>query len=179
MKLALVGGAATTIAGTKDTETGIAVDATNVYFSAGGSIMQVGLGGGVATALAPGRAGAFGIAVDADHLFWANMFGNNIAAVEDVVLGGGVPSTLATEQGTNSIVAIAADASGIYWADGGAIMRSGRNGGEATKLAVSYEPRAIALDASNVYWITTQAVMSIGKWSGQLKVASLVPDPIP
>jgi hypothetical protein len=113
-----VGGAATALTSSFPTlpPAGLAVDATNVYFTSGppfgtSGVSTVSVQGGAATLVTSGAASSFPgpIAIDGTRAYWAD--GSN--AVFAVPLSGGAPTTLAIDQ--NNVVAIAVDASAAYW----------------------------------------------------------------
>jgi hypothetical protein len=109
------GGAATSLVGPSPTlpTAGIAVDSTNLYWGSQSpaGVSTVPVQGGTPTvvyaetlATAPGP-----IAIDGASLYWADLSN----AVNTGPPGGGTAETLAA--GQTEVVAIAADATGVYW----------------------------------------------------------------
>ena len=167
----------------------IAADATNVYWTDtmagpgtatgtvnGGPIR--GLGGTVPAPLATAQnpsTSPGSLAVFNGNLYWVNQasvmagipFTGNIMRIP---VTGGTPVSI---QGTSgSPVALAVDATGIYWLDGaaGSLLRVPLAGAvTATTLATGQGtgtlPGTVTLDATKVYWTNTTAgrVMAIAK----------------
>jgi hypothetical protein len=50
----------------------IAVDATNVYWTSGTTVLKTPIGGGAMVILASGQNSSYGIAVDATSVYWTN-----------------------------------------------------------------------------------------------------------
>jgi hypothetical protein len=166
MKVPLGGGAPTTLA-TGPAPSGIVVDATSVYwttsFYRGASVMRVPLGGGTPTTLATGQNSPPGIAVDATSVYWTNCSTllnprakrPKLDGVMKLPLSGGtIPMPLVSYQVTPCAIAIAVDATNVYWTgSSGTVMKVPVNGGTPATLASSQDqPEAIAVDGTSVYW---------------------------
>ena len=113
MKIALAGGASTTLA-MGNRITGIAADGASVYWNNGGddTVMKVPSGGGSATAIATGLNGLGGIATDGQYVYVTS--GRLCGSVLKIAVDGSSIATLATGQVGAS--AIAVDATSVYWA---------------------------------------------------------------
>lgn len=102
--------------------------------------------------------------MDTTSVYWAN--GDSVMKVP---LGGGVATTLASEQG--GVQRIAVDATNVYWTSAdGAVRKVPIGGGPATTLSSlpGAVPVGIAVDASSVYWTASVAyfdgmVMKVAK----------------
>ena len=122
-KTPISGGATITLASGQNGVARMAVDATNVYWTAtnDGTVMKAPIdGSGPPVALAVLQNYPTGIAVDATSVYWTNHTGAAscaAGAVMKVPIGGGTPVALATDQ--PSADGIAVDAANVYWTTGG------------------------------------------------------------
>lgn len=177
----LEGGTPTTLASLVGTQPDfIAVDSTNVYWTTSSPtawIEQVSIQGGTPTNLymqAPPTTGrvlfpnpAYAIAAGAGHVCWTvtSMPAEGGVGIEgnvvSIPVGGGTPTTLASESGY--LTSIAVDSTSVYWTDyglsqeatntNGLVLKAPLGGGTPTTLASGqHDPSAIAVDATNVYW---------------------------
>jgi hypothetical protein len=178
-KVPIGGGDATLVASAAGTPAALAVDATNVYWTASadgkGSVMQAPIGGGPVVVLASLQDDPRYIAVDATSVYWANA-GNG--AITKVPIGGGIGELLAltlnpggtsSGGGATTVVppsgptGLAIDATSLYWpmptqplntVIPGALLRVGKDGGSPITLASPLQVRtgAVAVDATNAYF---------------------------
>jgi hypothetical protein len=140
---------------------GIAVDATNVYwtdFGNPGAVSKVSIQGGKTTRLATGHV-AEGIAVDATNVYWVDSGGQSPGALMTLPIRGGTARALAT--GLAEPTGLAIDSTNAYITTGfsssspGTILRVPLTGGSVTVLADGQDqPSGIAVDATSVYWTT-------------------------
>ena len=168
----------TTLASGLMNPVGIAVDAASVYWteSQDGSsapylgetrVKKVGLNGGAVTTLVtepgqPNYVNTWGMAIDANSVYWIQS-SQTAQTLKKVALNGGPATTLAI----NYPMALALDASFVYYSEMGAltysgtINRVGKNGGGQVSIAGGQgEPRFIAVNASGVYWLNA--------WDGRI-----------
>jgi hypothetical protein len=112
MSVPLDGGTPATLATSTGSVSGVAVDATNVYWGDGASISKVPLAGGASVTLANLSFPALVVTTDGIRVYWT--MGVNDQAIRSVPVGGGETATLATAQ--IFAVGIALDATSVYWA---------------------------------------------------------------
>jgi hypothetical protein len=162
MSVPLAGGAATILQASGNA-TGIALDATYVYWiDHGAAVMRTPKVGGAAVTLASGQVPWDTVAVNASRIVWTNQpaMGWSLTAMP---VAGGPLITLASAS-TGSVVTypgLAIDDTRAYWiAYGpgygaiGAILSvplDPATGGAPVMLATAY-PTSIAVDAANVFW---------------------------
>ena len=137
--------------------TGLAVDATNVYHGEDYSVPQdcsvvaVPKGGGTRVTLASGGGWnhPVGLAVSGGNVYWGDLSPGEILMAP---VGGGATTTLVAGIAP---IALAADATSIYWTDAtGAVMKVAQAGGAPVTLATSANAIDIAVDGTDVYWAT-------------------------
>jgi hypothetical protein len=136
---------------------GLALDASNVYFfEDGGSLVRVALQGGTPGLLASVQTPQ-ALAVDGSNLYWAQYPQDGPSGVTGNVIqmpkAGGTQTVLAT---AHRVGAIAVDATSVYWVDfdGDALKRVPIGGGDTVTLATGSIGLVIALDDVSVYyWI--------------------------
>jgi hypothetical protein len=154
--------------GTAQNATGVAVDATNVYWTdtGGGFVAKAPIaGGGPPMTLAFGQNAPTAIALDATNVYWTTL-----DAVMSVPINGGAPKTVASAQ--NGVAVIAVDATQVYWnvngGTGSSVVSGPIDGGMPTYLASGmWHAKGIAVDAANVYWTTFSGVMKATIGLGQ------------
>jgi hypothetical protein len=128
-----------------------AADSTHVYWANGYAVDERRFADGNVTALATGQSDPFAIAVDGTHLYSAD---GKDGTVNEVPLGGGPVTTLATSQYP---YAIAVDGTNVYWVDrrDGTVNEVPIGGGPVTTLATGQDdPFALAADGTYVYWVS-------------------------
>jgi hypothetical protein len=161
---------------------GIAMDASNLYWTAtdntgkAGGVWQMPKGGGTPLLLASGLHVPSGITVDSGNVYWVNEGDHDAhnGSVMTVPIGGGVPITLASGLSNPRDVSVAA--STVYWtdldpsnSDNGLVLSVPAGGGAITTVAtgqsepgtilaipeVIYLPiggKLVATEIANVYW---------------------------
>ena len=136
---------------------GVAVDATNVYFSVPDSL-DVGIwrlprSGGQATKMYDDATSA--LALSGDRLYWVSMDG----LVRAGSTAGGTATTLgpALAGATGGSGQIAVDAAFVEWSSATAVLRVPVGGGTPESIATGQgvdAPCVVASDGANVYWNT-------------------------
>jgi hypothetical protein len=117
---------------------GIAVDATNVYWTdnVNMTVTKMPSAGGTATILATGQGSPYDIALDATNVYWLN---SGSGSVVKLALAGGTDAgvTLASDQ--NFPFAITVDATNVYWTtySGGTVMKVPISGATAPTMIAS------------------------------------------
>jgi hypothetical protein len=142
----------------------IGVDATSVYVG-GGAIQKLPKTGGAPTTIVS-PVNVYDLAVDASNVYWVSY--EDPKGVQQVPVGGGTPTTLATWEA--GAWAIAVDAGYVYWGDqlDGQVKRVPIGGGPVTTLAqLTMHAFSVAVDATNLYWAGDDKVMQMPKGGGQ------------
>jgi hypothetical protein len=157
---------------------GIAVDATNLYWSGYGpndddtaSLWKMPLDHGEATALATGFVND-PIAVGPSGVYGTGAVDGGVTIVSAPLAGGTTTAIVPASslQQTFASYGIAVDATSVYWvafSDPCTVMKAPLGGGSPTTLgSAPGSGIGIAMDATSVYWITSQAVTKVSLTGG-------------
>jgi hypothetical protein len=154
MKLPVAGGSAIPVASSQNKAFGLALNASNVYWSsasAGGTIQSLPLSGGSAAAVV-GAANSPVIAVNSTSLFFHDCPTENTwcAAVRRMPLSGGASQSI----GTGTIQGfLALNSAYLYWATPTTLYRVPLNGGTSTAIVSGQSNiNGIAADESNLFF---------------------------
>lgn len=182
VKAPLVGGAPTTLVSSaaqpQEELQGIAVDAANVYWTAGQNVMKTSLEGGAASTLYAGS-GGIRITASPTGVYWTAY--EPMGAVMRAPAGGGPVVTLFIGAPDVHPWGIAVDSTNVYWASDsggtaplppGAVGKVFVDGGTAATLASrpNANPAAIAVDATSAYWAESIYSAPSGSVASILKV---------
>jgi hypothetical protein len=183
--------AATLDAGTASGESvggpvgGIAVDATNVYWTSrlvvgsgllgpeiAPALMRTAITGGTPTTLAsetpatePAGSEWFGVAVDSNNIYWTDIYDGVLEMPLSGLQDGGSPITLAS--GDTGVYSLAVSSTSVYWNTGNSayFMSAPIGGGTAITLISGYQynsgPQNLAVNATTLYWGNGTSVMSL------------------
>jgi hypothetical protein len=166
MKKPKAGGAQTVLASAKTSLSGLAVDATTVYWlgavGANSTIMTVPVGGGTPAPLvsAPGALG--NVVVDDTSVYWSTGFSPANSTGDTIMKASkkdGATTMLYGSLDQSTPFDLAVDDTSVYWTSddssslAGTVMKVSKNGGPPTMLASGqYTPAGIAVDDTSVYW---------------------------
>jgi hypothetical protein len=143
---------------------GIAVDATNVYWtiaasSNAGTVNKIPLSGGVATTLVGGLGSAYALAINATTVFFTTAGSPGNIGSCAIAGCGGVPTYLSTTETFPESIAVDPVKGIVYWgnyAKPGSTVRYcpiGGCGGTPTTFASGFNnTSSITVDANHVYW---------------------------
>jgi hypothetical protein len=150
MKVALTGGAPTMLVSTVGVGF-IALDTTNVYFTAGSGIFKLPLDGDASATLLAMAGNTVGVAVDAKNVYWLE-FG---ASLQSVPIGGGAATALATGLTSAAVSGLALGSTTLYFAGDKSVKAVPIGNGTPLTLFASDSsatPLGVAVDATSVYW---------------------------
>jgi len=126
-KIPTGGGTPVALANPLSEPQGIALDATNVYFTTeAGEVVSVPKGGGASVTLASTPGTALAIAVDGANIYWiaSEPTDGATSSVLKVPVGGGSVTTLASMQPTvDAPLSVAVDETSVYWATSNGVMK--------------------------------------------------------
>jgi sugar lactone lactonase YvrE len=179
MRVPLVGGTVTTLAtGPTLLTSGLAVDATNIYWADTNAhaVVKLSLAGGAPTTLASEPGCPDKVAVDGTSLYWTYCSGT----VERVPLVGGAISTLASQR-LSTPEGIAVDATHVYWANrppAPTVSSVLLDGGPVVPLATvpQMDGFGIAIDHESAYWTDDFDVMKVPLAGGVLTTLASAQD---
>lgn len=156
----LDGGTPTPVVSGQATTSGIAVTATELYWttSSAGFVVRAGLDGGGVTTIATEQTNPSAVIADSENLYWLDT-GLGGSVMKWQLNGSSAVVTLASNQ--ENPYALAADDTYVYWTNQGNLMNGPGQvmkvpiaGGAAITLAAGLSmPRGLAIDATNVYFI--------------------------
>jgi hypothetical protein len=155
--------------GLADVCEGLAIDASNVYFSDTTGLYKVAKSGGAVTTLAtlPSQTTSFVLAGASIYLgTWG------LGQVWKIPSSGGTVDTIAN--GQFEILGLAADPSYVYWSGGGFLERFPISGGTLTPIATS-RGRGVAVDSGGVYFCDAQQLKRLDKSDGHFDIVTSDP----
>jgi hypothetical protein len=154
MKVPKAGGPAVTLASGLDYPDQIAMDATDLYVTVGGSgsILRLAKDGSDTATVVTGIGGPSGIVMDETTLYWCDYFGNRIGKAPKA---GGATTVLAGEEAPYRI---AAGPTAVYWSSFAAdVTWTLKAGGPVATIASGGNPRTLAVHGDRVFWTDSKA----------------------
>ncbi len=164
----------TTLATFASSSFGVAVDATYVYwtmigenpvdFSPAGTVTAIPRTGGALVPVAGGQNVPDGIAVGGGNAYWIDLdtqLPQSAPSAMQAPLDGGSPAPLFVPPAgpSQSLDAIASDATYVYFTSGGNLYRAPLAGGAPMLLASGLDATALAVDDSGIYALVGSAVL--------------------
>jgi hypothetical protein len=146
------GGVPTLISTGPATVQQIAVDATNVYWTAAdGTVMKAPVAGGAATQLAKARS-TYGIAVARTSVYFSDPLSRQIVRVP---IDGGAPTLVA--QAPDGPGTLVTDASNVYFTNGDDVVQASLDGRAQQTIVTGLAAQSfgIAVDDSSVYFTSS------------------------
>jgi hypothetical protein len=154
--VAKIGGSATFLCNMQAFPLGIAVSATDVFWTNAQNVMTIPKGGGSPTVFATSP-GPVGIAIDAFNVYWTDVTASDVRQ-QGLTGGAATFKNLAGSQGTPW--GIAFDSKDVYWAAGGNVVETvAINGGTPSSIATSQaNPKYVAAYEPFVFWTADDGV---------------------
>jgi hypothetical protein len=183
MTTPLAGGTATMLASSSAGSSlfgAIAVDASNVYWTADHAVQSAPIAGGSPAMFSatPG-AGPINIVLDAATVYWSQASGPTFLDIMSQPKAGGSSRRYGGGNGELTHGGIAADATTIYWTSAGAIRKAAKASGSmetmVTKAGTS--PGGIVVAGTTLYWMDDAAVMTVPVAGGTATTLASVSTP--
>jgi hypothetical protein len=184
-RVAKVGGTSETLTGGLAEPRGIALDATRAYvIDERRRVRAVDKQGGAPVTVVEdegGTARVLDLAITGSHLYWTVSHDPPDAAmgtVKRVPLAGGTPQTVATLPSGTQPLAVALNATHVFFTTAGdrRVMRADVGGGGLATLASELkEPMSIAVDAQRVVWTDLQSGVQTTPLDGGVDPVELAP----
>jgi hypothetical protein len=173
LQTSLAGGTITTLAMGLETPFGIAVDATDVYWTAFATdfVKKVPIGGGTVTILANSLNGPTYITASGGEVYWTD-YGGGTVKKTSTTIGAPTSGTVLVPAADNYFpLGLAVNGSSVYFAansggpNSGEILSVPTGGGTVTTIAagqIQGGPWALTTDATNVYWTNVKGATNNG-----------------